>query len=172
MRGMGALLAMYGGAGEKEEKDYQDSKAAYMNAYEQYKAAKDAKAKEDYRLMMEKAKATMDAAKARMGALLKGVSDAASKAAEHLSNGAKALGSKLSSGIKSGWSKLSSGMKSLGSRLSEGAKSLGSKISAGVQGIKQSIADAKERSDRQKYEQLHAKYGSAPSSPTSTESSA
>jgi hypothetical protein len=182
MRGMGALLTMYGGAATELENDYAAKKEAYMKAQEEYKNAQSAKAKEDFRQMMIRTKDSMDQAKAKVYALLQGVKDAASKAAGHLSDGLKSVGSKLSSGalavgskLSAFGSKLSSGLKSFGSKLSSGVQSIGSKLSSGIKSvgsnISQKINDYQDKIDRKQFERLQTKYGTPSVASSTSESS-
>jgi hypothetical protein len=155
MRGMGHLLSMYGGAGEEVETAYNEKRAAFLQAQAEYSNEKDKMRREKLRKIMENAKQSMDNAKEKMKALLKGVSDAASKAAVHLSASTKVVGAKLSSGAKA------VGAKSVGSKLSSSVKSVGSKIST---------KDHNEINDRKKLLKLTEKYGSPASSISSISS--
>ena len=142
MRGMGPLLSMYGMVGQGLEEEYMADKAKLAQTKAAYEAEKDAIKREQLRQLMESARIKMDNAKEKMSAMLKGVKDAASKASEHLSTGAKVVGSKLSSGLKS-----------LGSRFSSGLKSLSS-------GIQNKYNNYKDNKDKALYTSLHKKYGS------------
>lgn len=164
MRGMGGMLSMFGGAVEQVESDYQAKREAFLQAQAEYKQENDKRNREKLRQIMESAKVGMYKAKDKMSAILKGVEEAASKAASQLSDSAKAAGRRLNEGAKSIGSKLSSGLKSFGSRLSSGFKSFGSKVSSGTKSLVSSAKDKynkyKEDKDMAKWNKLNKKYDS------------
>jgi hypothetical protein len=167
MRGMGTMLNMFSGAAGELEADYQAKRQAFLDAEKVYKAEKDTKNREKWRQRMESAKVSMNQAKEKMGALLKGVGEAATRAAKSLSDSAKTLGSKLSSGLKSLGSRLSSGIKSLSSSL----KSTYDKFKKGHDDGKRTKEQSKEQSKNlAQWQELNKKYetSSVPSSETSS----
>lgn len=162
MRGMGSLLTMFGGAAEEIESAYDIKRTAFLNAKKEYEQEKDKSNRDKLRKIMESAKSTMEEAKDKMNALLKGVKEAASKVGSHLSDSAKMLGSKLSSGMKSFGSKLSSGMKSFGSKLSSGAKSASDSVTSDLSSISSQIKGKynqyKKNKDMKNLQRLNEKY--------------
>jgi hypothetical protein len=84
MKGMGALLSMYGGAGEEIESDYEHKREQFLQAKEAYASENDKSKREELRQTMIKSKEKMDMAKEKMKMLLRGVSEASAKAASHL----------------------------------------------------------------------------------------
>ena len=95
MRGMGHLLSMYGGAGESLETSYNEKRTNFLRAREEFNSEKDKLRREQLREVMEHAKVVMNSSKEKMKALLKGVTDAASKAIDHLNATGKQFESKL-----------------------------------------------------------------------------
>ena len=123
MRGMGTMLSMFGGAAGEIEAEYQTKRQTFLDADKVYKDPNSNVPREVSRKEMIVAKTSMDQAKEKMNALLKGISEAARRAAKSLSDNAKTMGAKLSSGLKSLGSRLSSGLKSAVSSVkSEGKK--------------------------------------------------
>lgn len=151
MRGMGSLLTMFGGAAEEIESAYDLKRTAFLNAKKQYEQEKDKSNRDKLRKIMESAKDTMSEAKNKMNALLKGVSDAASKVGSHLSNSTKLLGSKLSSGAKSFGSKLSSGVRSTSDNITTDLSSISTQI-------KDRYNQYKKNKDMKNLQRLNEKY--------------
>jgi predicted PP-loop superfamily ATPase len=150
MRGMGGMLSMFGGAAEEIESAYNEKRVAFLKAQQEYNLEKDKANRMKLRKMMESAKDNMDQAKEKMNALLKGVSDAAGRAAGHLSQSAKMASQKLKSSVNS-----------VGSKLSTGLKSIASKLSSGVNTIKSKITNSKQEKDQKKWneqQKLSSKY--------------
>lgn len=85
MRGMGALLSMYGGAGEEIESNYNEKREKFLEAKEAYALETDKNKREELRQIMVKSKESMELAKEKMKMLLRGVSEASAKAASQLS---------------------------------------------------------------------------------------
>jgi hypothetical protein len=166
MRGMGGMLTMFGGAAEELESNYNKERTAFLDAKTNYEQAPDKSTREEFRKVMESAKVRMSQAKDKMNALLKGVGEAAHKAASQLSASAKTAGQKLSAGIKSFGSRLSSGLKSFGSRLSSGIKSIASSVKSKYDKYKNDKQKAEEQ--KQDLEQWNV-LNNAPSTESSSE---
>ncbi len=84
MRGMGALLSMYGGAGEEIESDYNEKRELFLETKEAYASESDRQQREELRQMMIKSKESMELAREKMKMLLRGISEASAKAANQL----------------------------------------------------------------------------------------
>jgi hypothetical protein len=83
MKGMGAILTMYGQASNSIEEEYSKKKAEFLKCkaeYEKAKASHDANKKHTYRKLAEKAKLSLDKSRNKMSQLLKGVLDTSSNA--------------------------------------------------------------------------------------------
>lgn len=119
MRGMGALLSMYGQAGGALEDDVAEKKKELQKLQDQYKAEKNAERRAQIEKAMASAQVSINEAKEKMKNLLQGAADTASKAAATLGSKLSLFGAKLSSGIKSTGAKLSSGIKSATSQLKD-----------------------------------------------------
>jgi hypothetical protein len=175
MRGMGGMLTMFGGAAEELEANYEQERTAFLDAKANYEEAPDKSTREELRKVMESAKVRMTQAKDKMNALLKGVGEAAQKAASQLSASAKTAGQKLSAGMKSFGSRLSSGLKSFGSRLSSGMKSIASSVKSKYNKYKEdkkkAKAQAEEDANLAQWNILSKKYGTPSTSSSSDVSS-
>ena len=83
MKGMGAILTMYGQASSSIEDEYSKKKAEFLRCkaeYEKAKASHDSNKRQTYRKLAEKAKLSLDKSKNKMSQLLKGVLDTSSNA--------------------------------------------------------------------------------------------
>jgi hypothetical protein len=75
---------MYGGAGEEIETDYSKKREQFLEAKEAYASEADKHKRQELREIMIKSKEKMEMAKEKMKMLLRGVSEASAKAANHL----------------------------------------------------------------------------------------